>query len=59
MKHNSLIYKNPQEHHIIDLSQLGTIMYAGGLIEINQPNHYFQVGDVLYYNIKDNIFLYC
>ena len=56
MKHNSLIYKNPQEHHIIDLSQLGTIMYAGGLIEINQPNHYFQVGDVLYYNIKDNIF---
>lgn len=56
MRNNSTIYKNPQEQHIFDLSQLGTLVYAGGSIEINQENHFFQVGDVLYYNIKEKIF---
>lgn len=56
MKKNSTIYKNPQEQRIIDLSQLGTMVYAGGSIEIAQPNHFLQVGDVVYYNVKTRLF---
>ena len=56
MRNNSIIIKNPQEHHIFDLTQLGTIMQANKLIEITQPNHFFQVGDVLYYNVQKQMF---
>lgn len=56
MKNNSTIYKNPQEQHLFDLSKLGTLIYAGGLIEIAQPNHFFQIGDVLYYNVQTKMF---
>lgn len=56
MKNNSTIYKNPQEQRIIDLSQLGTLIYAGGAIEITQPNHFLQTGDVVYYNVKTRLF---
>lgn len=56
MRNNSTIYKNPQEQYLFDLSVLGTIMYEEKVVEINQPNHFFQVGDVLYYNIKTQIF---
>lgn len=56
MKNNSIIYKSSQEQHIFDLSQIGTLIYADKPIEINQQNHYFRVGDVLYYNVKTKIF---
>lgn len=56
MRNNSIIIKNPQEHHIFDLTQLGTIMQTNKLIEITQPNHFFQVGDALYYNVKKQMF---
>lgn len=55
-RNNSTIYKNPQDQHIFDLTQLGTIIYAGGSVIVDQQNHYFQIGDVLYYNIKEKKF---
>lgn len=55
-RYNSTIYKNPQDQHIFDLSQLGTLIYAGGSVRIDQDNHFFQIGDVLYYNIKEKKF---
>lgn len=56
MKNNSTIFKNPQNQHLFDLSCLGTVAHENKTIEINQQNHFFQVGDVLYYNIKTNMF---
>ncbi len=56
MKNNSTIYKNPQEQRVIDLSQLGALVSAGGPIEILQPSHFLQVGDVVYYNVKTRLF---
>ena len=56
MKHNSIIFKNPQEQYLFDLSALGSIIYEDRTIKINQQNHYFQVGDILYYNIKTQTF---
>lgn len=56
MKNNSTIFKNPQDQYLFDLSILGTITHENKVIEINQQNHYFQVGDVLYYNVKTQKF---
>ena len=56
MNKNSIIFKNPQEHHIFDLSNIGTLLLESKTIEINQQNHYFQVADILYYNVKTNLF---
>ena len=53
---NSTIYKNPQDQHIFDLSQIGILNHENKTIEINQQNHYFQVTDVLYYDIKNHKF---
>ena len=53
---NSTIYKNPQDQHIFDLSQIGVLNHERKTIEINQQNHYFQVADVLYYDIKNHKF---
>lgn len=49
---NTNIYKDPQNHHLFDLSYLGVIDRPIDTI-IKQENHYFQIGDVLYYNIKE------
>lgn len=56
MKNNSIIFKNPHDQYLFDLSILGTIIHENKTIEINQQNHYFQVGDVLYYNVKTQMF---
>lgn len=56
MKANSTIFKNPQDQHLFDLSCLGTITHENKTIKVNQQNHYFQVGDILYYNVKTNLF---
>ena len=53
---NSTIYKNPQDQHLFDLSYLGVLTHERKTIEINQQNHYFQIGDVLYYDIKNHKF---
>ena len=53
---NSIIYKNPQDQHLFDLSYLGILNHERKTIEINQQNHYFQIGDVLYYDIKNHKF---
>lgn len=52
---NSNIYKNPEEHHLFDLSQFGTTKVINNQ-EIAQARHYFQVGDVIYYDIKKKKF---
>lgn len=56
MKSNSIIYKNPQGQYLFDLSVLGVVTNESKTIEINQQNHYFQVGDILYYNVKTKMF---
>lgn len=56
MKNNSTIYKNPYEQRVLDLSQLGALVSAGGSIDIVQPSHFLQVGDVVYYNVKTKLF---
>ena len=48
--------KNPQERHIFDLTEFGTLTSLNQYIQISQPNHFFQVGDVLYYNIQTQSF---
>lgn len=53
---NSNIYKTPEEFHIFDLTQIGTIREIENL-EITQENHYFQIGDVIYYNPIEKKFL--
>lgn len=53
---NTNIYKNPEDQHLFDLSDIGTIIHKDRAIKINQEKHYFQVGDVLYYNVKTNLF---
>lgn len=53
---NTNIFKNPQDQHLFDLSYLGVLNHERKTIEINQQNHYFQIGDVLYYDIKNHKF---
>ena len=53
---NSIILKNPQNQNLFDLSYLGVLTHSKKVIEINQQNHYFNVGDVLYYDIKNHKF---
>lgn len=57
MRHNSTIFKNPQDQHLFDLSSIGSINYKDKSIQINQENHYFKVGEVLYYDVTVNKFL--
>lgn len=53
---NSIIFKNPQDQHLVDLSYLGVLSHEKKTIEINQQNHYFQIGDILYYDIQNHVF---
>lgn len=53
---NSTIFKNPQDQHLFDLSYLGILTHERKTIEINQQAHYFQIGDVLYYDIQNHKF---
>ena len=53
---NSTIFKNPQDQHLFDLSYLLVLNHEKKSIEINQQNHYFQISDVLYYDIKNHKF---
>lgn len=52
-KKNSTIFKNPEDPHLINLTLLGTISREDTTITIEQEDHCFQIGDVLYYDIKN------
>lgn len=56
MRINSTIFKNPQDDHLFDLSYLGIVTHSQKSVTIEQENHYFQVADVLYYDIKNKKF---
>lgn len=56
MRHNSIIFKNPQDQHLFDLSSIGSINHEDKSITINQEKHYFNVGEVLYYDVTINKF---
>lgn len=56
MRNNSTIFKNPQDAHLFDLSSIGSIIHEDKSIEINQQDHYFQIGEVLYYDVRTNKF---
>lgn len=57
MRTNSIIYKDPEEQQVFDLSSIGTIFMTGeSLIEIKQENHRLRVGDVIYYDIHERKF---
>ena len=56
MRNNSTIFKNTQEHHLFDLSSIGSVIHEDKTIQINQIDHYFQKGEVLYYDVRTNKF---
>ena len=53
---NTNIFKNPQEPHLFDLSSIGSVIHEDKTIQINQIDHYFQKGEVLYYDVRTNKF---
>lgn len=57
MKNNSTIYKNVEDPRIFDLSLLGTVNYVNNAVSITQKDHFFQIGDVLFYNVQESCFL--
>lgn len=57
MKTNSVIFKNPEDDNLIDLTYLGTILRENSSVEIEQENHFFMPGDVLAYSLNDKEFI--
>lgn len=57
MKTNSVIFKNPEDDHLIDLSYLGTMLIENPSVQISQTNHFFLPGDVLAYSLKEKKFV--
>lgn len=55
MKNNSIISKNLHKYHVLDLTDIGVIT-CNNFTEIVQHNHNFQIGDALYYNVKEQVF---
>lgn len=53
---NSNIYKNPQDRAILDFTTIGIKLYENKIMDIHQENHYFDVGDALFYNIETHKF---
>ena len=53
---NSVIFKNPENKHLFDLSLVGTRIYENQIIEITQANHFFEIGDALAYNAANQRF---
>lgn len=59
MKHdkmNSVIYRNPDKTALVDFTLIGTLKTEDTEIRIKQDNHFFQVGDALYFNPTDTKF---
>ena len=53
---NSIIYKNPEEYSVLDFTNIGIKLYEDKIMDIHQENHYFNIGDALFYNIKTKKF---
>lgn len=51
-KKNSTIFKNPYEQDLYDFSFVGAYQVLDKTIQLEQFGHGFQVGDVIYYNVK-------
>lgn len=50
MRRNSTIYKNPEDQYLFDITALGVFNQEQTEIRLTQKNHYFRVGDALYYD---------
>jgi len=53
---NSTIYKNPEEWKVLDFTNIGIKAYEDRLINIHQENHFFAIGDALFYNLSNSKF---
>ena len=54
-KKNSTIFENPEEY-ILNFTAIGSYSSENTEIRITQEAHYFSVGDVLYFDVKNNQF---
>lgn len=57
MKNNSIVFKDPEKEHLIDLTYLGTMLKEDSTICITQENHFFVPGDVLAYDLLSKKFI--
>ena len=55
-KNNSVIFKNPYDRMLHDITFAGTYDKVDTTIQIEQITHGFQVGEALYYDVKDKTF---
>lgn len=53
---NSIIFRNPEEAKIIDISKIGVISLEDTNIIITQRNHWFVKGNALFYNVTTKEF---
>lgn len=53
---NSVIFKNSEEQHLLDLSALGSLKANNKEIRIKQDKHFFQIGDALFFDVRENKF---
>lgn len=53
---NSVIYDNPEVEHVLDLSCIGMLTREDTEIRIYQDNHLFQIGDAVFYDVKNKKF---
>lgn len=54
-KKNSVIFENPEEY-ILNFTALGSYTSENTEIRITQKAHYFSVGDILYFDVKNKQF---
>lgn len=57
MTTNSVIFKNPEDDHLIDLTYLGIMLRENTTVQITQENHFFMIGDVLAYSPSEKAFI--
>jgi len=57
MKNNSVIFKDPENEHLIDLTYLGTMLRENTVVQITQNDHFFIPGDVLAYDLQSKKFI--
>lgn len=56
MSYNSVIFRNPENNKIIDLSEIGILNTDEKEIEITQTSHFFRIGDAIYFDTKKELF---
>lgn len=53
---NSVIYENPEKEHVLDLTSIGSLTKETKEIRIQQENHLMQIGDAVFYDVKNKKF---